>query len=65
MQHHQHVIDWWRLRDYEVTVLSDGSLLCISKGALLEADPRRLSDAIRRLHRARLRVINRKETDHV
>jgi hypothetical protein len=52
MQHYQHVIDWWRVRGYEVTVLVDGTLVCISKGALLESDPRRLSDAIRRLYRA-------------
>jgi hypothetical protein len=49
----QHVIDWWKHRGYRVTVLTDWSLMCISEGAIAEADPQRMTDAIRRLHRAR------------
>lgn len=51
--HQQHVIDWWVHRGYRVTVLSDWSLLCVSRTAELMTDPDRLMDAIQRLHRAR------------
>lgn len=51
--HQQHVIDWLKHQGYSVTELSDGSLMCISQSALMQADLDQMSDAIHRQHSLR------------
>lgn len=46
--YHQHVIDWYRMRGYRVTVLSDWSFMVVSEAALASSDPVRMEDEIRR-----------------
>jgi hypothetical protein len=49
----QHVIDWWRVKGYRVTVLTDWSLMCISEAAFLgPGDPENIAAAIRRRYAA-------------
>ena len=49
MQHRQHVIDWYRMRGYRVTELTDGALMCVSEAA----DAAHVAYAIHQLHTAK------------
>lgn len=54
--HQQHVIDWWISRGYQVTVLSDWSLMCITSNAIAQSDPDGMRDAMQRRHAAKWAV---------